>query len=233
MWLRSAGRTGSEPSAACCATANNRSGFEELDHWLQSQGTVERVVMESSGHYWLPLASHLRQRGVPVAVVNPLEAKYFAKSRLRRTKSDPADARTLAELGVRDQPPAREPLVGVEVREAARFCIRLVEDQARVCQRIRRLVEIGFPELGELFEDPTCETALAVLRQAPTARSAVRRRLDTLATRYGREAAGGRGRPRPRALQSWPGRRGRRPDSMPRAASRCHRRLSSSTSRAG
>ncbi|MDQ6741328.1 MAG: IS110 family transposase [Candidatus Dormibacteraeota bacterium] len=160
---------------------NNRSGFEELDHWLQSQGTVEQVVMESSGHYWLPLASHLRRCGVPVAVVNPLEAKYFAKSRLRRTKSDPADARTLAELGVRDQPPAREPLVGVEVREAARFCIRLVEDQARVCQRIRRLVEISFPELGEVFEDPTCETALAVLRQAPTARSAARRHLNTLA----------------------------------------------------
>jgi hypothetical protein len=36
---------------------NNRSGIEELDHWLQSQGTVEQVVMESSGHYWLPLAS--------------------------------------------------------------------------------------------------------------------------------------------------------------------------------
>jgi transposase len=161
--------------------ANNRQGFDELDAWLQSQGAVERVVLESSGHYWLPLASHLRRGGVQVAVVNPLEAKYFAKSRLRRTKSDPADARTLAELGVRDQPPAREPLVGVEVREAARFCIRLVEDQARVCQRLRRLVEIGFPELGELFEDPTCETALAVLRQAPTARSAVRRRLDTLA----------------------------------------------------
>jgi transposase len=85
-----------------------RRGFQELDAWLERQGEVERVVVESSGHYWWPLASHLRRRGVPVAVVNPLEAKYFAKSRLRRTKSDPADARTLAELGVRDQPPARE-----------------------------------------------------------------------------------------------------------------------------
>jgi transposase len=31
-----------------------------------------------------------KQRGVPVAVVNPLAARYFAKSRLSRTKSDPA-----------------------------------------------------------------------------------------------------------------------------------------------
>jgi transposase len=160
---------------------SNQTGFGKLDVWLQSQGAVERVVLESSGHYWFPLASHLRRAGCAVAVVNPLEAKYFAKSRLQRTKSDPADARTLAALGVRDQPPAREPMVGVELREAARFCMRLVEEQAKLCQRLRRLVEIGFPELGEVFQDPTCDSALAVLRRAPTARAAARRHLQTLA----------------------------------------------------
>lgn len=159
----------------------NRPGFNELDSWLERIGPVEQVVMESSGHYWWPLASHLHRRGIPVAVVNPLEAKYFAKSRMQRSKSDPADARTLAAMGAADQLRTREPLVGAEVKEAARFCMRLVRDQANVCQRLNRLIEIGFPELKETFEDPTCDTALAVLRQAPTARSAVRRRLSTLA----------------------------------------------------
>ncbi len=158
-----------------------RLGFNELDRWLEHLGPVDTVVVESSGHYWWPLASHLRQRGVPVAVVNPLESKYFAKSRLQRSKSDPADARTLAALGMVNQPPAREPLVGAEVKEAARFCMRLVRDQANVCQRLLRLIEIGFPELKETFEDPTCDTALAVLREAPTARWAMRRRVSTLA----------------------------------------------------
>jgi transposase len=158
-----------------------RPGFKELDRWLEHLGAVDMVVMESSGHYWWPLASHLRRRGVPMAVVNPLESKYFAKSRLQRSKSDPADARTLAILGMVNQPPTRQPLVGAEVKEAARFCMRLVRDQANVCQRLQRLIEIGFPELKEAFEDPTCDTALAVLRQAPTARAAVRRRLSTLA----------------------------------------------------
>lgn len=157
-----------------------RPGFNELDRWLERLGGVEKVVVESSGHYWWPLASHLRQRGVAVAVVNPLESKYFAKSRLQRSKSDSADARTLAVLGMVDQPPTREPLVGAEIKEAARFCMRLVRDQANVCQRLLRLIEIGFPELKEAFQDATCDTALAVLRQAPTARSAARRRLSTL-----------------------------------------------------
>ncbi len=162
--------------------SQSRAGFAAVDAWLERQTEpVTLVTMESSGHYWMPLASHLRRHDIPVAVVNPLAAKYFAKSRLARTKSDPADARSLAEMAMRDTPPAREPLAGAELRQAARFAMTLVTEQAKVCQRLIRLVELGFPELGELFDDPTCRTAREVLRIAPTARAATRRRTSTLA----------------------------------------------------
>lgn len=162
--------------------SQSRAGFAALDAWLDRQAEpVTLVTMESSGHYWMPIASHLGRRDVPVAVVNPLAAKYFAKSRLARTKSDPADARSLAEMAMRDTPPARDPLAGAELRQAARFAMTLVTEQARVCQRLIRLVELGFPELGELFDDPACRTAREVLRVAPTARAATRRRTSTLA----------------------------------------------------
>ncbi len=162
--------------------SQDRAGFATLDAWLKRQPEdVTLITMESSGHYWMPLASHLRRREIPVAVVNPLAAKYFAKSRLGRTKSDPADARSLAEMAMRDTPPAREPLAGVELRQAARFAMTLVTEQAKVCQRLIRLVDLGFPGLGELFDDPTCRTAREVLRIAPTARAATRRRTATLA----------------------------------------------------
>ncbi len=152
-------------------------------------GGVERALLVAAGQSPAPPRSN-------GGGGQPAGAKYFAKSRLQRSKSDPADARTLAALGMREQPPAREPLLGAEVREAARFCMRLVRDQANVCQRLLRLIEIGFPELKEAFEDPTCDTALAVLRQAPTARAASRRRLSTLAqaARPGGRRAVGRSR---------------------------------------
>jgi transposase len=114
-------------------------------------------------------------------VVNPLQAKSFAKSRLGRSKSDPADARSLALMAMRDRPAARDPLVGAELRQAARFAMGLVREQARVCQRLVRLIELGFPELGEAFDDPTCRTAREVLRVAPTAAAARRRRTSTIA----------------------------------------------------
>ena len=162
--------------------SQSRAGFAALDVWLERQPElVTLVTMESSGHYWMPLASHLRRGDIPVAVVNPLAAKYFAKSRLARTKSDPADARSLAEMAMRDTPDVRDPLAGIELRQAARFAMTLVTEQAKVCQRLIRLVELGFPELGELFDDPTCRTAREVLRVAPTARAATRRRTSTLA----------------------------------------------------
>ena len=163
--------------------SQDRAGFDRLDTWLvQQDEPVGQVTMESSGHYWMALASHLGRQGVPVTVVNPLMAKYFAKGRMNRTKSDPADARSLALMAMREQPAARDPLVGVELRQAARFAMTLVTEQGRVCQRLIRLVELGFPELGELFDDPTCRTAREVLRVAPTAAVVARkRRVSTLA----------------------------------------------------
>jgi len=170
----------------------NRAGFDNLDAWLRRQpGPVARVVMESSGHYWVNLASHLRRQGYPVAVVNPLEAKYFGRRRLQRSKSDPADARTLAALAMVDQPRTQEPLVGAELREASRFAMRLVREQGQVCQRILRLVDIGFPELAEVWDDPTCVSALAVLRRAPTARAVTRMGAERLA-QLKRPGKGGR-----------------------------------------
>jgi transposase len=138
--------------------SQSRAGFAVLDAWLDRQAEPATLVtMESSGHYWMALASHLRRREIPVAVVNALTAKYFARSRLGRTKSDPADARSLAEMAMRDTPAARDPLVGAELRQAARFAMTLVTEQAKVCQRLIRLVELGFPELGELFDEVPAE----------------------------------------------------------------------------
>jgi transposase len=184
--------------------ASNHSGFRQLRTWMDGLAEpISMVVMESSGHYWFNLASHLHRSGIPVAVVNPLESKYFGKRRLQRSKSDKADARTLAALGMHDQPRTQVPLAQSELREAARFTMRLVREQAEVCQRIQRLIDLGFPELREAWDDPTCVSALAVLRKAPTARTVARLRVETLAG-LKRPGDGGRaiGRAKAEQLQS-------------------------------
>jgi transposase len=59
---------------------------------------VALVVMEATGGYEAALACALQAAGLPVAVVNPRQARDFAKSMGRLAKTDAVDARMLAEL---------------------------------------------------------------------------------------------------------------------------------------
>ena len=57
------------------------------------------VVMEATGVYHTRLAYYLYHRGIGVSVVNPLAAKNFARTLMRRTKTDKADSKLLMEYG--------------------------------------------------------------------------------------------------------------------------------------
>lgn len=59
---------------------------------------VALVVMEATGGYETELACALQGAGFAVAVVNPRQARDFAKSMGRLSKTDAVDARMLAEL---------------------------------------------------------------------------------------------------------------------------------------
>ena len=59
---------------------------------------VALVVMEATGGYEAALACVLQAAGLPVAVVNPRQARDFAKSMGRLAKTDRIDARMLAEF---------------------------------------------------------------------------------------------------------------------------------------
>lgn len=59
---------------------------------------VRLVVMEATGGYETALACALQAAGLPVAVVNPKQARDFAKAMGRLAKTDAIDARMLAEF---------------------------------------------------------------------------------------------------------------------------------------
>lgn len=55
----------------------------------------DKVVMESTGAYWLYLYNHLDELHIPGVLANPLQIKAIAH---RRIKSDKVDDRILAHL---------------------------------------------------------------------------------------------------------------------------------------
>ena len=56
------------------------------------------VVIEATGTYWMRVAAYLHHAGLQVSVINPRQAYHFAQAKLQQAKTDPIDARLLAEL---------------------------------------------------------------------------------------------------------------------------------------
>ena len=67
----------------------------------------EAVIAESTGGLELPLAAALAAASVPVAIINPRQARDFAKSTGQLAKTDRLDAQVLAHFGEAVRPPMR------------------------------------------------------------------------------------------------------------------------------
>ena len=108
--------------------ANDVDGHSALAAALQPLG-VALVVMEATGGYESALACALQAAGFAVAVVNPKQARDFAKGMGRLAKTDRIDAQALAELAatlVRRSDLARfiRPLPNAQQQELAALVTR-------------------------------------------------------------------------------------------------------------
>lgn len=75
---------------------NTSEGIHELCKKLKNFKC--RIVMESTGRYHLLAAFILSQKGLDVRVVNPITAKRYICASVRKTKTDKADAKALADM---------------------------------------------------------------------------------------------------------------------------------------
>jgi transposase len=107
---------------------------------------VHRVVMESTGVYWIPVWNVLERarRSFDLVLVNPQHVRA-----LPGRKTDQKDCERLAELGQYDllrcsfipPPPIRE------LRDLTRLRAHLQGDRNRLVNRIGRLLETGQPQV--------------------------------------------------------------------------------------
>jgi len=81
---------------------NAEPGFSQLLALLPGDS---QCILEASGPYYLPLALFLAHHHKPLSVLNPLVVRRFSQMRLRRAKTDKADARMLSEFGLNQTPP--------------------------------------------------------------------------------------------------------------------------------
>src|SRR5687767_11611985 len=78
--------------------ANDDQGIAQLIARVVGRGAV-RVIVEATGGYETKLVVQLAAAGLPVAVVNPLQARRYAEAVGLLEKNDRIDARMLARMG--------------------------------------------------------------------------------------------------------------------------------------
>ena len=129
------------PGGEQFTVSNDRHGIGELLRRV-SPLAPSRVVLEATGKLEQPAVSELAAAGLPVVVINPAQVRHYAKARGKWAKTDPIDARLLAEFA-RDLEPELRPLPDAETQALA-----------ALCQRRKQLLEMERMENNRLQRAP-------------------------------------------------------------------------------
>lgn len=90
--------------------ANSRSGHQQLVRWLKKQADPAIFVgMEATGTYGEAVCEYLYEQQITVSVINPARIKAYAKSQLKRHKTDAIDAELIADFCRTQQPDVWSP----------------------------------------------------------------------------------------------------------------------------
>jgi transposase len=91
------------PKGEAFAVNNDPEGIDALVERLLKE-RPELVVLEATGRYERPAATAIAAAGIAVAVVNPRQARDFAKATGRLAKTDKIDAEILARFAAAIEP---------------------------------------------------------------------------------------------------------------------------------
>ena len=97
---------GVRPSGEVFTVGNSAAGVRALvKRWRDAPPTL--IVLEATGGYEAVAASALATAGLPVVVINPRQARDFAKATGQLAKTDQIDAGVLAQFAEMVRPPVR------------------------------------------------------------------------------------------------------------------------------
>ena len=165
--------------------ANSSSGFHTLLAELKGLSDHDvKIGLEATGIYSENLSVFLRRNGFDVSTINPLLIKkHQCSTTLRKTKTDKADAKGIARYiaGEDFQPDLPVSYHIQELKSLTRARFSAVQDRSALKNKVKRLVQLLFPELLGEFSDLFGRSASAILRQYPSAAKLAACRSNALA----------------------------------------------------
>lgn len=153
--------------------SNDEDGFRALATWA---GKDCALTMEATGRYHLNLALFLHGKGHRVNVSNPLQVKRFCQMQFRRTKTDRADARMIAEFAafnINEIKPWQPSDAGLAEAKALQTAVHLLIVQCTAkenCIQALRLTDAGRKAALALAKALRMERKLVKVMEADIAR---------------------------------------------------------------
>ena len=155
--------------------SNSREGFTFFDGWMTDllQRTAKKQIIvgcEPTGHYWFPLAGHLKDKDILLVTVNPYHVKQTKElDDNSPTKTDQKDPKTIAKLviGGNYGVPYIPEGIYADLREAVSSRDRIVKELNAASNRIQRWLKIYYPEYLDVYKKFDSVSGLMVLEKAP------------------------------------------------------------------
>lgn len=169
------------------ALSNDPKGHAQLCKLLRAHPGVQ-VICEATGGYERAPVGALHQAAIALSVVEAGRVRHFARARGQRAKTDPIDARVLAEYGTALRPAAtpaptaqQEQLQALDTRRRQLIETLVAErnrsthyTEALSCRQARSLLQVLEKQVAQ------CEAAIAALIAADVKLQAKADRLDAI-----------------------------------------------------
>ena len=128
------------PDGASRRFTNDARGIAAFVRWL-GKGPIARIVFEPTGPYHRTFERTLGESGLPLAKVNPRQARRFAEAIGTLAKTDRIDALVLARMGALVEPAVRTPCEATlqDLRELRIAREALVKDRTATLNRQKTL----------------------------------------------------------------------------------------------
>lgn len=120
---------------------NTARGWRQLSLWFTGAG-VKRIGIEATGGYERGVVAHLRDTGLVVLVLQPMQVKAYARLHLRRAKNDRIDAGLIAACtaAIETDPGEHDPRLQA-LADALTFVEQIEDDIARWKTRIEHITQ--------------------------------------------------------------------------------------------
>jgi len=137
----------------------------EEAHSLES-----RIFLESTGVYHYPLFCYLRDKGLKIAIINPIITKNSTNINIRKVHNDKFDSKKVALIGLK--PDLKISVIPcdliLDLRNLMREYYSLTDARSAYVNKLQGQLRMVFPQYIKVFSKVTTKTSLTLLEKYTT-----------------------------------------------------------------